>query len=134
MMTSNQARLSCGFTLLEVLIALIILSLGLTGLFRSLNSCMKMVALSKDRQDVMFVFSLGDMKYPIGLVDNIEEDGAVDKDYTLKDGYAYERLVDEKEDPEEGVEEDHLYVVRTRVTWNNGRESEEIVRYVRQAD
>jgi hypothetical protein len=42
--------------------------------------------------------------------------------------------VDEKEEPEEGVVDDGLYVVRTIVTWGEGRNREEIVRYLRKAE
>lgn len=123
-----------GFSLLEVLVAIIMLSLGLTGLFNSLNICMRMIKLSRDRQEVMYVFSLGDLTYPLSDVEDIEEDGEVTPDYDLKEGYCFTRTVDEREEPEDDAEDDKLFVVRTVVSWNNGEEKEEIVRYVRQAD
>ena len=65
-------------------------------------------------------------------IEDIEEDAVVDPDSSLKEGYVFERTVDEKEEPEEGVEDDGLYVVRTTVTWGDGRNTEEIVRYMRK--
>ncbi len=128
---SNSRR---GFTLIEVMLAVIILGGGLAVLYRTIIVDSHLVALSHDRQDVAYVFSLGEMKYPLRDIEDIEEDGPVDPDGSLKDGYFYERSVDEKEDPPDGVEDDGLYVVRTIVTWGNGRNREEVVRYLRKTN
>ncbi len=121
-----------GFTLVEVMLSVIILGGGLTVLYRSLIVNTHMVALSHDRQEVAYVFSLGEMAYPLRDIEDIEKDGPVDPDSSLKEGYTFERTVDEKPDPEEGVEDDKLYVVRSIVTWGYGENREEIVRYIRQ--
>ena len=65
------------------------------------------------------------------VIEDIEEDVPVDKDSSLAEGFVFSRTVDEKPDPEEGVEDDGLYVVRTVVTWADGKEREEIIRYLR---
>ncbi len=123
---------TAGFTLLEVMLAVIILGGTLSVLYRSIIVNVRMIDVSHERQEVAYVFSLGELEYPLRDIEDIEEDAVVDPDSSLKEGYVFERTVDEKEEPEEGVEDDGLYVVRTTVTWGDGRNTEEIVRYMRK--
>jgi len=127
-MATNRRR---GFTLIEVLMATMILSGGLIVLMTSLSTCIEMVTLSKQMQQVQYVLSLGELKYPIKETKDVEEDVPVDPDYELSDGFVFERTVDEKEENPD-IEDDGLYIVRTRVSWNDGKQSEEVVQYVRQ--
>jgi len=121
-----------GFTLIEILLATIILSLGLMTLMASLGNCATMMTLAKQYQDAQYVFSLGELKYPIVETTDVENDLPVDPDSDLVEGYVFERTVDEK-DLATNEEDDGLYVVRTRVTWGEGADqTEELVRYVRQ--
>ena len=130
----RQTHLHAGFTLLEVMLAVIILGGALAVLYRSIIVNVRMIDVSRERQEVAYVFSLGELEYPLRDIEDIEEDAVVDPDPSLKEGYVFERTVDEKEDPEEGVEDDGLYVVRTTVTWGDGRNTEEIVRYLRKTN
>lgn len=123
-----------GFTLLELMIAVIILGGALTVLYRAIIVNARMVSISRERQEVAYVFSLGELEYPLSDIEDIEEDAPVDPDSSLKEGYTYERTLDEKEDPEEGVTDDGLYVIRSVVTWGNGANREEVVRYIRKTD
>lgn len=132
--TCSRPFYRAGFTLLEVMLAVIILGGALSVLYRSIIVNIRMIDVSHERQEVAYVFSLGELEYPLRDIEDIEEDAVVDPDGSLKEGYIFERTVDEKEDPEEGVEDDGLYVVRTRVTWGEGRNSEEVVRYLRKAN
>jgi len=123
-----------GFTLIEVLIATMILSFGLTTLMISLSNCAAMMTLAKQYQDAQYVFSLGELKYPIKESTDVEKDLPVDPDTDLVEGYAFERTVDKK-DLDTNEVDDMLYVVRTRVTWGTGEDQcEELVRYVRQLE
>lgn len=121
-----------GFTLLEVILAVMILGGGLTVIYRAIIVNARMVSVSRERQEVAYVFSLGELEHPLRDIEDIEEDAVVEPDATLREGYIFERTVDEKEEPEEGVEDDGLYVVRTIVTWGDGENREEIVRYLRK--
>jgi len=121
-----------GFTLIEILIATMILSFGLLTLMVGLGNCAAMMSLSKEYQDAQYVFSLGELKYPIMDSTDVEEELPVDPDSELIEGYVFERTVDEKE-LEQNEVDDNLYVVRTRVSWGTGENQyEELVRYVRQ--
>lgn len=124
-----------GFTLIEILFATMILSFGLITLMSSMGNCAVMMTLSREYQQAQYVFSLGELKYPVDEEsDNVEEDLVVDPDTELVEGYTFERTVDEKELDTNEVD-DKLYLVRTRVTWGEGEDQfEELVRYVRQVE
>lgn len=121
-----------GFTLIEILFATMILAFGLISLMAGVSNCALMMSLAAEYQGAQYVFSLGELKYPIEDSKDVEEDLVVDPDADLVDGYVFERTVDEKE-KETGVVDDNLYTVRTRVSWGKGeKQFEELVRYVRQ--
>ena len=121
-----------GFTLIEVLIATMILSLGLLVLMTGLGNCANMITLAKDFQKAQYVFSLGELAYPIEETDDVEKDVPVSPDSSLVDGFDFERTVDKKELATNEVD-DELYTVRTIVTWGRGDDQrEELVRYVRK--
>ena len=111
-----------------------ILAFGLITLMSSMGNCAVMMTLSKEYQQAQYVFSLGELKYPIEESDDVEEDLVVDPDTELVEGYTFERTVDEK-DLDSNEVDDKLYTVRTRVTWGEGEDQfEELVRYVRQVE
>ena len=128
----QNVRTSQGFTLIEVLIATMILSMGLLALMTGLGNCAKMVVLSKEFQKAQYVFSLGELKYPVEETDDVEKDLTVSPDSSLVEGYEFERTVDEKKLATNEVD-DELYTVRTIVSWGRGEnQREELVRYVRK--
>ena len=135
-----------GFTLLEVMIATIILSIGLVVLLTSFANCQKVMKASQDHETAQYVLALGETVYPIPSPDlvtgdpldddrlNIEETKAEDLlDYLEisssdlpKDrrdelsSYTFERTVDEIDD-EELKRAGYLYTLRTRVRWGSTR-------------
>ena len=135
-----------GFTLLEVMIATIILSIGLVVLLTSFANCQKVMKASQDHETAQYVLALGETVYPIPSPDlvtgdpldddrlNIEETRAEDLlDYLEisssdlpKDrrdelsSYTFERTVDEIDD-EELKRAGYLYTLRTRVRWGSTR-------------
>lgn len=123
-----------GFTLIELVLAIIILGGGLAVIYQSIMMNMRVMRTSRNRQDVAYVFSLGEMAYPLRDIEDPEEDIPVPPDETLKEGYVYERTVDEKEEPEDDVVDDCLYTVRTIVSWDDGSQKEEIVSYYRHTE
>ena len=54
-----------GFTLLEVLLAALILGLGLTGILVSMSQAQKMMMSSTELETAQEVMDLGDMAYPL---------------------------------------------------------------------
>ncbi|NLC80694.1 MAG: prepilin-type N-terminal cleavage/methylation domain-containing protein [Lentisphaerae bacterium] len=145
-----------GFTLIEILIATMILAFGLFSLMVGLSNCAQMMSLSKEYQDAQYVFSLGERLYPVPpsseiteaeedeklniepvtveeMLNDLEEDMPRERLEALK-GFTFERSVDERPDLETNQVDDKLYILRTRVSWGSGKEGyyEELVRYVRQ--
>lgn len=121
-----------GFTLIEILIATMILAFGLMALMAGLSNCAAMMSLAKEYQEAQYVFSLGELKYPLVESADVEKEVPVEPDADLVEGYVFERTVDEKE-LETNEVDDGLFVVRTRVSWGTGDDQyEELVRYVRQ--
>ena len=127
-------RKNAGFTLVELVLAIIILGGALTVLYRSVTLSASMVQASREREEVAYVFTLGELEYPIRSIEDLENDAEVSPDSSLLKGYTYERTLDEKEDPPEGVEDDGLRVLRVTVTWAGGKQRQEIVRYVRETE
>lgn len=145
-----------GFTLIEILIATMLLSVGLLTLMTGLGNCARMMTLSKEFQDAQYVFSLGERCYPIPPteeIDDPEEDERLNIDpvtaeemindlemtvdrETLKayEGFTFTRTVDEREELDTEVKDDHLFVLRTRVSWGDGGEGyyEELIRLIRK--
>ena len=131
----------CGFTLLEVMISTIILSIGLVVL---------LTTASRDYETAQYVLSLGETVYPIPTPDlvtgdpidddklNIDETSAEELlDYLeipsssfSKDRrdelskYSFMRTVDEVDD-EELERSGYLYTLRTVVRWGSTRQREE---------
>ena len=62
-----------GFTLLEVLLAALILGVGLAGILVSMSQAQKMMLLSSELETAQEVMDLGDMAYPMEAVKEEED-------------------------------------------------------------
>ena len=67
-------RVRGGFTLLEVLMAAIILGLGLTGILVSMSQARKTMLASAYLETAQEVMDLGDMAYPLSDVQDPDKD------------------------------------------------------------
>ena len=63
-----------GFTLLEVMIATIILSVGLVVLITSFMNCQKVMMASQDFETAQYVLALGETAYPLPSPDQVTDD------------------------------------------------------------
>jgi len=127
-----------GLTLIEVLMATLILGLGITTLMAGMMNCLGVMRASREYADAEWVLGLGELKHPIRPTEDVMADLTVEPDALDDDlpdalrerGYLYERTVEE----EAADDKDNLFIVRTRVTWGEGsgdnRFVEEVVRYV----
>jgi len=115
--------LNSGFTLVEAVLALAILSVGVFVLVEATAKCLSIVRLSRDYQNVRMVLGQGDGEHPLRGTNSIEENTVAPVEY---DGYTYSRELE----PIDG--EKKLFLVTTRVAWSEkGRESyEEMVSYL----
>ena len=138
-----------GFTLLEVMCATIILSLGLVALLTAFMQCQKIMRTTQGFETAQYVLMLGETLYPLPSPDqvsddpidnellNIEETPAlklaqdleIDRDLSRErreelEYYTFERTVDEVDD-EELERSGYLYTVRTKVKWGKARRDED---------
>ena len=134
-----------GFTLLEVLLASIILGLGLVTILVSMSQSQKMMLSSSYLETAQEVMDLGDMAYPLADVKDPEQDldvretkatelwdiiaGAHGPKMTREQedkfhGYTWERVALNLKDSDEDIQRlGNLYTVRIIVRWGNGRTS-----------
>jgi prepilin-type N-terminal cleavage/methylation domain-containing protein len=128
-----------GMSLIEVMVASLILSLGILACLTLFSQSQHMLLSSRRFEIAQRVFAYGEMYYPIPFevtkdpVDddklNVEKISAeeliskldIEKDMSLEDkedlsGYYYERTVDELDD-EERDRNGNLYTIRTTVSW-----------------
>ena len=134
-----------GFTLIEILIATMILSTGIMVLLTGVGNCAKMMTLAKQFQETQYIFSLVDLKFPIEATTDVENDLPVEsmscvdlledpspQMLEILERYTFERTVDERE-LEMNQVDDGLFIVRSVVSWGTDDEDrEELIRYVRQ--
>ena len=125
-----------GMTLVEVLLAAMLLGLGMMTIFTSLSRCLRLIQASRDVQKMQLAFDRGNLAHPMADIqseDDIEkllvEDGDLGNDL---ENYVYTRTFDEKEKPENDNDfNDHLFTVRTTVSWGEGEDArEEIVELI----
>ena len=134
-----------GFTLLEVMCATIILSLGLVALLTAFMQCQRIMRTTQGFETAQYVLMLGETLYPLPTPDivaddpidnemlNIEETPAmklaedleIDRDLSRDrreelEYYTFERKVDDVDD-EELERSGWLYTVRTTVRWGHVR-------------
>ena len=134
-----------GFTLLEVLLASIILGLGLVTILVSMSQSQKMMLSSSYLETAQEVMDLGDMAYPLADVKDPEQDldvremkatelwdivaGAHGPKMTREQedkfhDYTWERDALNLKDSDEDIQRlGNLYTVRIIVRWGSGRTS-----------
>ena len=113
-----------GVTLIEVLIAAVLLSIGLTALLSATSRCLAVMRVSKQYQDAQWVISIGELENPV-LPTEEYDDWEVKGD--SHGDIEFSREVIEPEEPEDG-----LFILTSRATWSSrGREShEEVIRLI----
>ena len=114
-----------GLTLIEVLIALVILSVGVSSMMVAMSRCLSVVRTARNREVARGLILRVDVENPIESIDMTEMSDS--GDFEDVEGYAWFRdiiEVDEEQRP-------GLFLVSTRVQWSErGRDAfEEITVY-----
>ena len=121
----NKSSSKKGLTLIEVLIAMVILSVGVSSMMMAMSRCLAVVRTARNREVARGLMRLVDVEHPIErkTMEETTESG----DFEDTEGYTWKRevlMVDEEERP-------GLFLVTTRVQWSErGRDAfEEIIGY-----
>ncbi len=114
-----------GMTLIEVLIALVILSVGVSSMMMAMARCLSVVRTARNREVARALIRRVDVENPIDK--KTIEESADSGDFEDTEGYLWNReilMVDEEERP-------GLFLVTTRVQWSErGRDTfEEVLSY-----
>jgi prepilin-type N-terminal cleavage/methylation domain-containing protein len=115
-------------TLIEVLIAMIILSISASALLLAMSRCLEVVRTARSRETARNLIARVDVENPIESVDlnELSESGSFEE----IDGYVWYRdieIVDQEERP-------GLFLITTRVQWaERGRDAYEEVTMFRYA-
>ena len=133
-----------GFTLIEVMVATIILSLGLAVLLTSFANCQRVMKASQDYETAQYVLTLGETVYPIPSPDLVTGDPIEDEQLNIQETtaeelldtlelplselpkdrrdelstYTFERTVDDVDD-EEIKRAGFIYTIRTKIRWGS---------------
>ncbi len=123
-----------GMTLIEVLLAATILSLGIVTMLTAISRCIAALQTSIRYQDVMWALSAGETEHPLVVTDakgqGIDEPEDMEVSGETYGDILYERTV---EDPYEDDEDSEvrLVIIKTKLSWEGRTKSqtEEITRY-----
>jgi len=122
---NRKSTTKAGMTLIEVLIALIILSVGVSSLMVAMTRCLAVVRTARNRDVARSLLRQVDVENPIDrkTIEETLETG----DFEDNAGFTWSReilMVDEEERP-------GLFLVTTRIQWSErGRDAfEEVVGY-----
>ena len=103
-----------GVTLVEVLLATLILGICIVGLMQGISACTAVFHASTFVKQASNVLARGDAEHPLVINTDPTEDLAVAPDGSLLDGWTYERECLEDDD------EDGLFLVRTKIVHGHG--------------
>ncbi|MDD4873232.1 MAG: hypothetical protein PHR77_21975 [Kiritimatiellae bacterium] len=113
-----------GFTLVEVFLAVSLMSIGLVAMLTAVSRCLAVMKSAKNYQTAQWTLNKGDLDYPIVATNDVKSLEVSPVEYP--GGFTFSREVEDDED------KDQLYVMRTKVSWSDHSKemSEEVVRYV----
>jgi prepilin-type N-terminal cleavage/methylation domain-containing protein len=122
-MSKTDAR---GLTLLEVILALVIIGMGVAFLSTATSRCLALVTQSKIYHQARYALEMASLKYPIVEIDGELVNKEV-SDTEILPGFLFTRTAEAPEDYEDAG----LFILRNRVTWESTSSNnfEETFRY-----
>ena len=120
-----EIKTSCqGFSLIEAVLALAILSIGVFVLIEATSQCLAVVRVSKNYQTAREVLEQGELDYPLSWTNSIEDNTVAPVEYP--GGFTFSRNLDQVDGEED------LFIVTRRITWSETGQSsfEEVTSYL----
>ena len=118
----KKKRTCCGLTLVEVLLALVILSIGVSSMMIAMSQALSVIRTARNREIAQNLLRRIDLDYPIEKIDY--EESIESGEFNDLEGYYWTReilLIDDEERP-------GLFLTRTRIEWSErGRDAFEEV-------
>ena len=117
-----------GFTLLEVMCATIILSLGLVALLTAFMQCQRVMRTTQGFETAQYVLMLGETLYPLPSPDLVTDDPIDNELLNIEETPALKLAEDLEIDGDlsrERREELEYYTVRTTIRWGHVRHSDD---------
>jgi prepilin-type N-terminal cleavage/methylation domain-containing protein len=113
-----------GFTLIEVMLAVAIMSVSALALLLATSQCLAVASRSRKYHDAVSILDRGELEHPLIVTNEVYENAV--REITYPEGYTFARTVEETEEDED------LFIVRTRVTWSaKGKTAfEEVAQYL----
>ena len=110
--------------MIEVLLAALLLSVGMTAMLAAASRCVAVIRVAKSYQNAQWALNLGELEHPV-LPTEDYTDWEVPP--TRYGEITYARAVEEPEEYEDG-----LFVLRSRASWSDrgGESYEETIRLV----
>ncbi len=117
-----------GMTLVEVMMAVAILSGGMIALLTAGSRCVAVMKAARNFQTAQWAMGMGEADYPLFETNSIESLEVEGEEYA--GGFVYSRKIDETPFDEQN----HLYIMRIRVKWggDEGGTVEEVIRCIYQ--
>ena len=120
-----EIKTSCqGFSLIEAVLALAILSIGVFVLIEATAQCLAVIRVSRNYQIARNVLEQGELDYPLSWTNSIEDNTVAPVEYP--GGFTFSRNLDQVDG------EENLFIVTRRVTWSETGQSsfEEVTSYL----
>jgi prepilin-type N-terminal cleavage/methylation domain-containing protein len=113
-----------GFTLVEAVLALAIMTISAVTLLSAASRCLAVARLARNFETAAGTLSRGETEYPLVPTNEVLEN--VVEPVTYDNGFVFSRTVDKLEDEED------MFVVHTRVSWSaRGKDAfEEVATYL----
>ncbi len=111
--SSKSKQTNAGFSLLEVLLAILVLGLSLVAFFGAVGEGMAVVTAARQYETARTLMNLVDLIEPLDVedLDRGEFSGRFDGDFR---DYRWRRIVEPV-----GAEEDEFYRIETRIEWGD---------------
>lgn len=120
----SEISFSTGFTLVEAVVALAILSIGIFVIVEATARCLAVIRVSRNYQTVRSVFDKGEAEFPLRPTNTVSDNAVSEEE--LAPGYFFSRELLAVDG------EKKLYMVKTRVTWSESGQAsaDEVVSYL----